>query len=168
MRARLVLTFFGLCLALGCSTTPAANDAATSGNDAATDNDAASGNDAASDNDAATGDDAATPTECSATFADCTTTSTEDFTGMATVTIGFGAGNTYDHKCIRVSAGTVVTLPGSSFHPLTAASCSTAGGPTLTTTGGDFTFANAGHYGYYCANHGTDTGQFMAGLIIVE
>lgn len=103
---------------------------------------------------------------CPDTFAGCATI--EDHTGVATFAVSFGTGNSYAPNCIRVSAGTVVTLPASAFHPLARASCSPAAAPALDSTGGDYTFDTAGSYGYYCANHGSDTGAGMAGLIIVE
>lgn len=71
MRARFALMFLGLCLALGCSNTPAANDTGMSGgNDAGNDAATAPGDDSGTD--AATpGDDAGTDAASPGTDAGC-------------------------------------------------------------------------------------------------
>jgi len=168
-----LLCFATLALALGaCGNTPASPDTGASpGNDA--------GNDAASVSMIDAGADAAAvPNDsggvCHDDFSGCTTI--EDHTGVATFTIAATASFTYDHHCVRISTGTVVTMENSLTHPLTGASCSTPGGPipavaapaTGTAHTTDYTFTTAGHYGYWCMNHGADDGGGMSGLIIVQ
>jgi plastocyanin len=112
--------------------------------------------------------DAAPDGPCPATYAGCTTL--EDHTGETAITLMF-SGFAYTPHCIRISAGTTVTIPGSSLHPLHGATCSAEGSPLPTTptpSNGDYTFDSAGAYGYYCNNHGTNAGGGMAGLIVVE
>jgi plastocyanin len=147
-----------LLLAVGCSP-------ASSATDASTHHDA--GVDAAAPIDVGPLPDTGPPPPCAATFASCD--ALEDHTADDAVTLAF-SGFAYTPKCIRVHAGTVVTIPGSSLHPLRSATCSPPGPipSTPTPTNGDYTFTTAGTYGYYCNNHGTNAGGGMAGLIVVE
>lgn len=153
---------------VGCGSTSTPADTGPSSSDAG--HDAAlvatdSGTDAASATD--TG-----PTMCSDTYGGCTTI--EDHTADTMVTIGVvmpsATQYAYTPRCIRIHTGTMVTITNSALHPLFAATCSTPGGPlpTAASTTTSFTFTSAGHYGYYCANHGADDGTGMAGLIIVQ
>ncbi len=107
---------------------------------------------------------------CAVTFAGCS--AFVDHTGESAVSVGFAAaGFLYSPNCIRVSAGTVVTIAGSTLHPLHGATCAPTGSPLPATPiamDGDYTFAAPGAYGYYCNNHGTNAGAGMSGLIIVE
>ena len=76
----------------------------------------------------------------------------------------------YSPNCIRIAAGTMVTITNSAFHPLMSAPCSPTDSPIATSpsTATTFTFATPGNYGYFCANHGAPDGRFMSGLIVVE
>jgi plastocyanin len=110
---------------------------------------------------------------CAVTYSGCTTL--EDHTGEDMVTVTVVADPTtlfaYSPHCIRVSAGTTVSIPGSAIHPLTSAPCSpsdTPLPPDPTTTDGDYTFTGTGSYGFYCAVHGAPSGAGMAGVIVVE
>jgi len=95
-----------------------------------------------------------------------------------TTTIAFPADPTdfsYNPTCLKVPVGTTVTFSGDfTAHPLTPSAKRGAqtGSPITATSAGtskDFTFATAGFYGYYCANHDpTDTGMFMSGVIWVQ
>jgi len=105
----------------------------------------------------------------------CTTL--EDMTGVTgAVAITATPSYTFDHHCVRIHVGQQVTITNSAFHPILSASCSSAGSPLPTTispvtapaTTQTFTFATAGHFGYFCAAHGADDGTSMAGLIVVE
>ncbi len=112
--------------------------------------------------------DANTVPGCGMDFAVCGAAGVVDHTGDTAVTIGFGTGFTYDPPCIRIHPGTMVTLPGSTVHPLINASCSPTSSPvptTASTTGGAYTFTAVGNYGYQCMVH---AGFGMKGLIIVE
>jgi len=110
--------------------------------------------------------------ECPVAFAGCTTLEDHTADTMVTIDVVMPTPGTYAYSpnCIRIQAGTIVTITNTAFHPLTSAPCSPAdspisSGPSTTT---DFTFATAGSYGFFCGNHGTSDGQFMAGLIVVE
>lgn len=111
------------------------------------------------------------PVGCANDFAGCATYM--DLTGMSAVSITTGPGFVYAPKCVRVSAGTMVTIAGSTSHPLTKAPCSPAGteldtlGATGSVTGATVTFAAEGNYGIYCMNHGTSAGGGMAASIQV-
>lgn len=145
---------------LGCGGSAPANDAATP-------------RDSGGPVDAAPADDvgpvdAGPVAECPMTFSGCG--AIDDHTADATVSIAF-SGFAYSPHCIRISPGTVVSIPGSSLHPLRSATCSPSDTPiaaTPTPSNGDYTFTTPGTYGYYCNAHGTNSGGGMAGLIIVE
>jgi plastocyanin len=180
MRSSLVVLGALVALTAGCNNTTSATDAATTDAFTPTDGGAAdSGSDAGTSDagsDAGTVIDAGTdggadtgPTTCGATYAGCMTLT--DMRGMSSVMITATASLQYTPKCIRISAGTMVTIEGSLLHPLRGATCSPADSPlpmTASMTGGTFTFANPGEYGFYCQNHGTNAGVGMAGLIVVE
>jgi plastocyanin len=105
---------------------------------------------------------------CAASYAGCA--SYADRTGEATVTIT-ASDDVYDPPCIRVTAGTQVTIGASDSHPLAAAPCSPddfVGAPAsgIATTG-SYPVATAGIYGYWCTAHGTPSGAGMAGAIQV-
>jgi len=113
------------------------------------------------------------PAGCGTDFAGCTTFT--DMTGMGSVTINTGPGFAYTPKCVRVSAGTMVTIQGSITHPLEKAPCSPSGTEldsivelTGAVTDTTVTFGAAGNYGIYCHNHGAPAGTGMAGQIRVE
>ena len=114
---------------------------------------------------------------CAEGYAGCTTASAIDDTattsGIAIGTAGSGAsGDNYRYAtpCIRIRAGTTLSIANSPLHPLRAASCSPSDTPITSGTRTSFTFAHAGRYGYWCENHGSDDGAppGMAGLIIDE
>jgi plastocyanin len=79
----------------------------------------------------------------------------------------------YSPKCLKVVAGATVTFNGDfAMHPLEASAArGTLGsnpiptGPLNTGTTASFTFPTAGFWGYRCAFHGADDGQFMDGVI---
>lgn len=168
--SRLVVPVACLVLA-ACSQPPAPVDSGGAGGDAGSD----AGHDA-STSAADTGADAGPPvdaaTMCAIDFAGCTTL--EDHTADTMVTIDVvmptAATYAYSPSCIRIAAGTMVTIANSAFHPLMSATCSPADSPiaTSSSTATTFTFASAGNYGYFCGNHGAPDGQFMAGLIVVQ
>lgn len=107
------------------------------------------------------------PPACAAAYAGCTAFT--DLTGMASTTVAIGPGFAYNPNCIRVDAGTMVTLPGASIHPLMQG-CGAedvgvpAGGSTVDQT---ITFDVAGTYGFYCMFHGAPDGTGMAMAIEV-
>lgn len=114
--------------------------------------------------------DANLPTGCEG-FHGCTAATATDMTGMSAVSIGFGVGLTYAPDCVRISAGTVVTIAASGGvggHPLRTAACAPSDTPLPTTpveAPADYTFENPGLYGFECAAHAS---LGMQGLIIVE
>ena len=104
----------------------------------------------------------------------CMPSAATDLTGMAAVTITFGdaLGEHYDHPCIKVTAGTMVTFSGSfGTHPLGGGDMpptQDALSPIAATTTGTsatFTLPTAGTYGYFCAVHYSSG---MEGAIVVE
>jgi len=93
-------------------------------------------------------------------------------------TIAFGGatpGTNYAPKCLKVSPGATVTFSGDNFafHPLEPSSLrgTVTGNPITTTNTGAskaFTFPNPGFYAYFCIFHGTDSTDFMNGVIWVQ
>jgi plastocyanin len=93
-------------------------------------------------------------------------------------TIAFGGtdpGSNYAPKCLKVSAGTTVTFNGDNFAfhnlaPSTLRGTVTGNPITATTTGASkaFTFPNPGFYAYFCTFHGSDSAEFMNGVIWVQ
>jgi plastocyanin len=113
------------------------------------------------------------PSGCAVTFSGCS--DLEDHTGEAALTIGITGTSALDFAyaphCVRVAVGTTVTIPGSALHPLHGATCSPTDSPlptVATPADGDYTFTAPGAYGYYCNNHGANTGDGMSGVIVVE
>jgi plastocyanin len=103
-----------------------------------------------------------------------------DYVTAANNTIVFG-GTTlaYTPSCLKVTAGATVTFQGMggdmfSSHLLSPSTTrgTLTGNPIMVT--GDsvsmktFTFPTAGFYAYFCAYHGTDSGDGMAGVIWVQ
>ena len=70
--------------------------------------------------DAGPGD--AGPVGCPSDFARCTTYM--DLTGMTAVSIAADPSLVYTPKCVRVGAGTTVTIGADMLHPIKAAPCS--------------------------------------------
>lgn len=103
----------------------------------------------------------------------------DDLTGMPEVTIT-SVGLAYDTPCIKVSAGTNVTISSDfAAHPLRGGAIvdgvatPDAASPIPVMDSGDqasFTLATAGSYGYYCNYHFGNgvVGDGMVGAIIVE
>lgn len=105
---------------------------------------------------------------CGVGFAGCS--AYVDRTGEAAVTITVGD-DFYDPRCLRVTAGTQVTIGASDSHPVAAAPCSPddfigapSSGVAITTS---YQVTTAGTYGYWCTSHGTPSGGGMAGAIQV-
>lgn len=89
--------------------------------------------------------------------------------GNATVAF---QGKAYTPRCLTVKAGSTVTLPGSSNHPLQGqANIGGVSNPFLTgaaqTNSVSQDLKVAGFYGYFCENHGNPDGTGMAGAIQV-
>jgi plastocyanin len=93
-------------------------------------------------------------------------------------TIAFGGtdpGQNYAPKCLKVSAGATVTFNGDNFafHPLEPSTLrgTVTGNPIVSTNTGSsksFTFPNPGFYAYLCLFHGSDSSEFMNGVIWVQ
>jgi plastocyanin len=84
------------------------------------------------------------------------------------------AGRGYSPRCMKIAAGTVVTIEATSRHPLQAMrDISGASNPFLGTSGDwnsnqSRTMTHSGIYGYFCTDHGEASGRGMAGSIWVE
>ncbi len=106
------------------------------------------------------------PGACSSDYAGCT--SFTDRTAGGPGAIVTFQNFAYDPPCLQLRVGQSVTFQGDfSVHPLRQA-C----GPTLVFTGASGTQATfilsvPGLYGYYCLDHGSSTGQGMAGAVRV-
>jgi plastocyanin len=154
---------------IACSPTSVPPDTGGGGTDAGHDA-AASTADTGSDANSAPTDTG--PQDCAPDFATCSTF--EDHTADTTVTINVvmptPTSFSYSPHCIRVHAGTMVTITNSVTHPLRQASCSPTDSPLPAgpSTATAFTFDHVGHYGFWCMNHGSDDGMGMSGLIVVE
>jgi plastocyanin len=117
---------------------------------------------------------ASTGTGGSAGINGCDPAAATDLTGMAAVTINFGAalGSHYDKTCIKVDVGTSVTFAGDFVsHPLEAGNTPPATdntSPIKETTAGmskTFPLPTAGTFGFFCMFHYTSG---MEGAIIVQ
>jgi plastocyanin len=107
-------------------------------------------------------------------FNGCDPATAVDHTADAMVTIMSVGSTTYDPKCIKVAAGTEITINSNfTIHPLVGgeivdgASIPDTSSPIPATATGmsvTFTLATAGDYGYYCDIHA----PAMAGAIFVE
>ena len=92
---------------------------------------------------------------CSAVVNGCAADAFVDATG-GPVTIAFGvAGDTYDPRCVTVTAGQPVTFEGNfGFHPI-AQTCGPVDAIPATSTGTSLTLTlTEGTYGYRCTVHG--------------
>jgi len=80
----------------------------------------------------------------------------------------------YTPRCLKVVRGTVVTIRAAEFHPVQAMPpVAGAANPFFDPNGGSTvdvtrTMNTPGIYGYFCTNHGDETGQGMSGAIFVE
>ncbi len=93
-----------------------------------------------------------------------------DVEGDVTVTVT--ATKSYSPRCLRVKAGTKVTLPASGVHPLQGILNTTVANPFLNAGGAataaqTATLTSPGFFGYFCTKHGTAQGTGMAGAIQV-
>ena len=75
-------------------------------------------------------------------------------------------------KCLRVHAGTKVSIQGSAIHPMQGmAAVNGVANPFIAATASQTlaakTLTAAGFYGYFCTHHGTAAGAGMAGAIQV-
>ena len=105
---------------------------------------------------------------CAAAYAGCS--SYVDLTAAgANVVFGGTQGDTYSPACILIRSGQTVTFSGDfTAHPLNE-SCGPSSVFQEVSQGStaSFTFCATGTYGYYCRNHGTVSGNGMAGAIQV-
>ena len=80
--------------------------------------------------------------------------------------------NGYTPKCLKIKAGTTVTIQASGAHPLQGqADVAGVANPFRTesakTTPQTHTLSDVGFYGYFCVAHGFENGRGMAGSIQV-
>jgi plastocyanin len=83
------------------------------------------------------------------------------------------SGMSYTPKCLRIKAGSTVTIQAGGHHPLSAMpDIDGARNPFATTMSASQPqtrkMDQPGIYGYFCENHGDKTGSGMAGVIVVE
>jgi plastocyanin len=102
----------------------------------------------------------------------------DDYTIAASDPSGITFDNTltYAPKCLKILPGWSLVFTGNAtnfgVHPLFPSSRGDAADNPITqvlsgTTSPVFTFTKPGYYGYYCAEHGTDSGSGMAGVVWV-
>jgi plastocyanin len=99
-------------------------------------------------------------------------------TSPTTIDFGFiSPAYVYQPKCLKVPVGTQVTFTSTTSdfgaHPLyPSASIGTQPGnpitPTTTGNNASFTFSAKGFWAYWCMIHGSDSGNFMAGVVWVD
>lgn len=82
------------------------------------------------------------------------------------------AGFAFSPKCLKVAAGTQVTVAGSGFHPVQGVQLVDQPANPLVADSArrapqTHDFTEAGVYGYFCVNHGRADGGGMAGAIWV-
>jgi len=105
-------------------------------------------------------------------FAPCNAAT--DYVTGSTINFGGTLGFNYDPDCLKVAAGATVTFSGDFVtHPLTPSAMrgDPANNPIVNMSSGttaSFVFPNPGFYAYLCNFHGSDDGQFMAGVIWVQ
>jgi len=99
---------------------------------------------------------------CAANYAGCATF--EDHTADATFTV-MTPGNSYSPKCIKVKAGTAVTITASGTHPFVSDTCNPTPLADRATADVTFTVNNVGTFGYYCDVPGANGGRGLAGPI---
>lgn len=102
-----------------------------------------------------------------ASFANCDESSFVTAEGSVHIAI---EGTSYSPKCLRIKAGTQVTIDASPHHPLQGVG---ENNPIFDEFGGAVSpktvvFDQSGEYGYFCIAHGDDTGAGMAATILVE
>ena len=98
----------------------------------------------------------------------CDPATAEDHTADSNVTITFPTGAApaqYSPACIKISANATVTFSGGfSHHPLQPDGTGNPITATNTGTSAQFTFANAGSYGFHCQFHPS----VMLGAVYVQ
>jgi plastocyanin len=105
-------------------------------------------------------------------FAPCNAAT--DYVAGTTINFGGTVGFNYDPQCLKVAAGATVTFSGDFVtHPLvpSATRGDPANNPIVNMSNGttaSFVFPMPGFYAYLCNFHGSDDGQFMAGVIWVQ
>lgn len=104
---------------------------------------------------------------CPVTYATCS--EIVDLTGeTGGIQIAPQATFVYTPNCIRITTTQAVAIGASAAHPLKAGSCAPSdfvNGPV--TSERTYTFTAPGRYGFYCSNHGGDSGAGMSGVIEV-
>jgi hypothetical protein len=112
MRARTALSFFGLCLALGCSNTPAGNDAASGGNDAGSDAASTPGDDSGTDAASTPGDDAGNDAASTGSDGGCdgVLLTMHNVLSWCSVSVNGGAASTGATQTVCVPADTDINL----------------------------------------------------------
>jgi plastocyanin len=76
-------------------------------------------------------------------------------------------GRSYTPRCLRVLAGSEVTIAASRRHPLAPQIGNDKNPIRFTESTETYVFDEPGRYGYFCTDHGTQDGRGMAGEIIV-
>jgi len=105
-------------------------------------------------------------------FAPCNAAT--DYVAATTINFGGAVGFDYSPKCLKVSAGAMVTFSGDfSTHPLAPSAMrgDPANNPIVNMSDGttaSFLFPKPGFYAYLCNFHGNDNGSAMAGVIWVQ
>lgn len=99
----------------------------------------------------------------------CDPSTAVDLTGSSTTAVTI-SGLAYSPACIKVRAGTVVTISASSVHPLHPGvdcvdAASGASPIAISTADEPVTFANPGSYGFFCSVHCSSAG--MKGAVYV-
>ena len=96
----------------------------------------------------------------------------QDFVLMPSPVVIKTVGRSYSPRCVKVKAGAQVTIQASGMHPLAAmapfnatvnpfANGTFASDQTRTVT-------SHGVFGFFCTNHGDQSGNGMAGMVSVE
>ena len=91
----------------------------------------------------------------------------EDFVlGDSTSSIAI-QGRSYTPRCLKILAGSSVTIVASKRHPLSPQTGNLKNPIHPTETTESFVFHQPGHFGYFCTDHGSPDGRGMAGEILV-
>lgn len=96
----------------------------------------------------------------------------QDYITVSATQTSIETANGYTPKCLKVKAGTTVSIAASRMHPLQAqrdiggvANPFASENPSISKQ--THTLSQPGFYGYFCTNHGDESGRGMAGSIQV-
>ena len=96
----------------------------------------------------------------------------QDFVLMKSPVVIKTVGRSYSPRCVKVKAGSQITIQASDMHPLgVMAPFNSTANPFANgnfTSDQTRTVTSPGVFGFFCTNHGDVSGNGMAGMVTVE